>query len=580
MKGFGIEQKRSTTNDLLWKCLLDCGRALLVDSDNVLLCRNDDLPQPYSLLCEQLESCFSDITLNGLGNRQFSDLFTVFPLAGSEYVRSVLECSYDCELTFNNDDTILLDALEKYVPALVPQISEVFVSVSNAWKQFLQNEEIVQTRAYLTNTSIACPENNRRTEVLSESEEQFLKHVANKWAFQFSRICHIRKPHISEENYECLSASEETTHSYDKINGCRVKNAEVVFNEFQKCLLNRTRSALVYIDMLKPVPEVEKYRSNLAGFLLTRFHPPLNGVDLNADLEAFVNNDLSEDLKKLLEFCDDAAEKARVLSNAVFSTERWIMRLAVMRTMAILSAFSRPEFSPPRKCTQHLCHDSDYSEIEDIKKAKIELEAIRTLASQLSQAQLDYSSFEDSRLDRRVIVRGFSKQLQKFNPFDRCVECGLKDFVECRLKLEELSEQVAKKKKCPLTSPITRLSFRLGEFEFFKNQLAQDEINVIKSGIRNRLIKLLPLEHLLRSADHPRPDGSESGGPMESRPLFERDQLFLLQHWILTKATKDQLYIVVKTLNPFLEHLWLGRIDEDCIKKAMKCRLLDQRFLK
>eukprot|EP01054_Gregarina_sp_Poly1_P005103 Gregarina_sp_Poly_1__5102@NODE_26_length_19795_cov_50_913828_g24_i0_p16_GENE_NODE_26_length_19795_cov_50_913828_g24_i0NODE_26_length_19795_cov_50_913828_g24_i0_p16_ORF_typecomplete_len103_score11_34_NODE_26_length_19795_cov_50_913828_g24_i01935019658 len=55
MKSITIEQKGRVVDELLWKCLVGCGHALLIDSENLLICENSDSEESSSVFCGKLK---------------------------------------------------------------------------------------------------------------------------------------------------------------------------------------------------------------------------------------------------------------------------------------------------------------------------------------------------------------------------------------------------------------------------------------------------------------------------------------------------------------------------------------------
>eukprot|EP01054_Gregarina_sp_Poly1_P004019 Gregarina_sp_Poly_1__4018@NODE_2215_length_2477_cov_33_977593_g1429_i0_p1_GENE_NODE_2215_length_2477_cov_33_977593_g1429_i0NODE_2215_length_2477_cov_33_977593_g1429_i0_p1_ORF_typecomplete_len158_score21_09HTH_26/PF13443_6/3_9HTH_26/PF13443_6/87HTH_26/PF13443_6/3_1e03AcylCoA_ox_N/PF14749_6/0_075_NODE_2215_length_2477_cov_33_977593_g1429_i011121585 len=86
------------------------------------------------------------------------------------------------------------------------------------------------------------------------------------------------------------------------------------------------------IDRLKPLPRTDEYRKDLAEFLHRSRY--LNAIENMTDLIArILDVDFMTDL---LEFCDDALDKAATLVDKC-EFEPLIMQLAYIRSRAILS---------------------------------------------------------------------------------------------------------------------------------------------------------------------------------------------------------------------------------------------------
>eukprot|EP01054_Gregarina_sp_Poly1_P000370 Gregarina_sp_Poly_1__369@NODE_1090_length_5127_cov_141_584585_g756_i0_p2_GENE_NODE_1090_length_5127_cov_141_584585_g756_i0NODE_1090_length_5127_cov_141_584585_g756_i0_p2_ORF_typecomplete_len508_score70_61ASXH/PF13919_6/2_1ASXH/PF13919_6/2_4_NODE_1090_length_5127_cov_141_584585_g756_i033784901 len=381
MKSVTIKQQRLATDALIQSCLVGCGRALFLDSGDVLVCQNNDLLQPYSLLCEKLEVQFSEIlakcfsksksddSFEGLSNFCLNDgSFRLIPYASGEYSLPQFQLQGDA-MGVGHDGALLLDTLREQVPFLLRISSNTFEYMYQNWQQFLQDEDIVQTRAHLKNPDIPRPHPESYiwtlagTETLM-SEEQFLRHITEKWTNQFWRIC-------------------QSVGSKEKENDYKKNEAEEVFAQFQKCLSKKQKKigakAVNFLGIIRPQSAAFQY--------------------------------------------------------------------------------------PTRK----------------------------------------------QSTDR---------------------------------------------------------------FGNLKGLLSQQAFTDINAGIRHGLVELLPPKYSLKSADQQESNITENSETVRLRALFEGNELPLLQRWILTEATSDQLYNVLEMLNPLLEYLSLGRLEESCIKEATKCNLL------
>eukprot|EP01054_Gregarina_sp_Poly1_P005098 Gregarina_sp_Poly_1__5097@NODE_26_length_19795_cov_50_913828_g24_i0_p5_GENE_NODE_26_length_19795_cov_50_913828_g24_i0NODE_26_length_19795_cov_50_913828_g24_i0_p5_ORF_typecomplete_len370_score45_95AIP3/PF03915_13/0_11_NODE_26_length_19795_cov_50_913828_g24_i01818719296 len=326
--------------------------------------------------------------------------------------------------------------LDIYFHEQFPLHSAVLAKISTAWRSFLQSAEIKHDREMYEKDSI--------------QERQFLRHTADRWLGEFSLVCHREKqdgippPKMKRP----LLVDNSRGNFSEKI---EERTLEEILNQFQKLFLVTLNQdpASSFINLLQPLSGVDEYRKDLATFIKQYRSDILNGVDLWNQLESLMERNLSPDsVKRILAFCGDALEKDRIMFWTQAQSEPVIMRLALMRTAAILSLVNRTEFFPVQECQQPTCGTPHDSHENDFENLKYELKTVKMLSNQLSQARPNYHLFSKKlREERRNMVLEISQLMQNFNPFEHSAACILAHFANCRQKLEKLSNQFGENDK-------------------------------------------------------------------------------------------------------------------------------------
>eukprot|EP01054_Gregarina_sp_Poly1_P009854 Gregarina_sp_Poly_1__9853@NODE_636_length_7024_cov_22_198074_g485_i0_p1_GENE_NODE_636_length_7024_cov_22_198074_g485_i0NODE_636_length_7024_cov_22_198074_g485_i0_p1_ORF_typecomplete_len729_score114_09PHM7_cyt/PF14703_6/0_04Syntaxin_2/PF14523_6/1_6e03Syntaxin_2/PF14523_6/1_8Syntaxin_2/PF14523_6/64_NODE_636_length_7024_cov_22_198074_g485_i044666652 len=565
MKGVTVRQsKPGAANVLLWRCLVGCGHAILINSEdetkNVLVCQSDDKEKHFSLFCENLELCQLDIKDKGLSKTEINDSLQLLPFAGSGYVSVLQNCQNDLSWEYRPDDSVILKALRNHLKCSLPL--GILTEASKAWHQFLRREEIIETRKKFQNqvsleTIAEVPEltmDGGAKQFVSEGD--FLEHIADRFVDQFSQVCR---------------------------SAIRKKESEAIMMEFQKL-----QSILLVSNASTANPD--EYENFLSEFLKHLRFGSSNGVGAYSRIEALVGKGLSPtSMAQFLPLCDDALEKAKTVYIDDFNFEPLIMRLAYMRTTALLSLIFKPGLE--KYCKNH-------RQNENVKEAERKLKDIKTLTNRLSQAWPCYHrSSKEWTAERRKIVLDISQSMQSFDPFKHCVTCKRDDFEGCFHKLKKLSQQLeemnalqnSNKQKFGwhtvgfpqglqsawqlfwqgLVSPCENWTTnRVHSIAFEK--VPEKIPEAVRSSVRCALIELVPHQFL---SEEFKPNESDYQECTEAAPLFGPNQVYQLQRWILTEATQDEALEVLKTLSPLLNALEL-RINKSGIENASTCGIL------
>eukprot|EP01054_Gregarina_sp_Poly1_P002918 Gregarina_sp_Poly_1__2917@NODE_1815_length_3281_cov_19_820784_g1178_i0_p1_GENE_NODE_1815_length_3281_cov_19_820784_g1178_i0NODE_1815_length_3281_cov_19_820784_g1178_i0_p1_ORF_typecomplete_len449_score47_57PAPS_reduct/PF01507_19/0_19_NODE_1815_length_3281_cov_19_820784_g1178_i01811527 len=448
MKCVTFDRKAIETDYLLWRCLIGCGHAILTGSENnsedVYICRSNDDRKPFTLFCKSL-----DLRLMQDQNK--------LPLTKNKYLSetsledtsfSFVESKYglgDCQGDEKFEVSVMREAIAKWSSILPPLrcLSEAL----REWKVFLGSEEIVQAR---NDIKLGCPveiPNLMCTWHLEQriarycpptreftSEKDLLKHIAYKWLDQYSRIYHAHAKKASQIEIPGSKLRQQIRmpvrrivdeNANDKLDE---NKAERIMAEFQEMFIFLQGKHASFIDTLKPFPRTVEYRKDLAKFLEGYRSGALNTLHKVADLTntiPYLNAGTD-----LLEFCDDALNKASMLFNKS-EFEPVVMRLVDLRASAVLLLFGNSEIFPVEQCTKNSAHGSNYCGSEEqlaertviFNRAKVLLDTIKIVTNQMSDFAMTRRRNSKSRQNS---VLKISNLAQKFNPSDDCIACSLK----------------------------------------------------------------------------------------------------------------------------------------------------------
>eukprot|EP01054_Gregarina_sp_Poly1_P004727 Gregarina_sp_Poly_1__4726@NODE_2523_length_2030_cov_9_923586_g1359_i1_p1_GENE_NODE_2523_length_2030_cov_9_923586_g1359_i1NODE_2523_length_2030_cov_9_923586_g1359_i1_p1_ORF_typecomplete_len361_score49_54_NODE_2523_length_2030_cov_9_923586_g1359_i15621644 len=194
-------------------------------------------------------------------------------------------------------------------------------------------------------------------------------------------------------------------------------------------------------------------------------------------------------------------------------------------------------FNPFKHCVA--CRLDDFSSASHtLRELRRQLEEV----SAVKESSLKGSDKPKNNIVQKESLKAVGKSVQKKSP---SAASWLRQTLLCSLKgpIELDEEEAGLTQEENLLRNIEAVQTELSE------KLSQDRFITLKHAVRCALMKLV--------SGSPEEAESASQTPTETSPLLESKQFYQLQRFLLTEATKEEVYRTLVKLRPFLSAMGL-----------------------